>query len=138
MPRNEGKEIFAQEKVASPLGYDVVEQSLTAGETELSDQFRWIADRLTPERLSERTPADRKRLRQEMSKHIKELSDVVRTKHIQHHLEFWCVDDFDECVWKRREEKRSTYLCYLALYICLARSTTGLLAAIAAAAVSPR
>src|SRR5262245_54514077 len=91
------------------------------GQIEISDQFRWIAGHLT-QTISKKTSAERKRPRQEISKRIKELSDVVRDKHIQHHLEFSCIDLHDECVRRRKRQKKSPYLCFLALYICLARS----------------
>jgi hypothetical protein len=106
------------------IGYSVaVERSLAVGELELVNQFRWIASHL---RMSAKAPTERKRIRREISK----LSDVVREKHIQHHLPFSCIDLHDECVGKRKRQRKSTYLCFLALYICLAR----LLAAITAAA----
>jgi hypothetical protein len=101
---------------------------------ELSDQFHWIASNLVPERMTARTPVDRKRVRQEISKRTKELSDVVKAKHTQRHLAFSCIDLHDECVRKKKRQKKSPYLCFLALYICLAQSMTALLAAIARAA----
>jgi hypothetical protein len=85
---------------------------------------------------SAETPAERKRVRQEISKRTKELSDVVREKHIKHHLPFSCIDDHDECVRKRKRQRKSTYLCFLVLFICSARSMTALMAAIAAAAAA--
>ena len=85
--------------------------------------------------MSERTPAERKSVRQEISKRIKKLSDVVRAKYIQFHLApFSCIDEHDECVRRKKKQKKSPYLCFLALFICLLNSMTALLAAIAAAA----
>jgi hypothetical protein len=135
MARNDEEEIRKLEAEAVQLGYSAAEGSIKIGELELANQFRWIAGRLTPERMtSAETPAERKRVRQEISKRTKELSDVVREKHIKHHLPFSCIDDHDEFVRKRKRQRKSTYLCFLALYICLARSMTALLAAITAAA----
>jgi hypothetical protein len=132
MARNDEVEILAREREASHLGYIVVEKTIFAREFELSNQFRWIANQL-PQMISKKTSAERKRPRQEISKRIKELSDVVRAKHIQHNLPFRCIDDYDECVARRRRQKRSTYLCSLALFICLANSIKALLIAMAAA-----
>jgi hypothetical protein len=134
MARNDEEEILALEVEAAGLGYSVVERSYPVGQPELGDQFRRIAFHLMPERMSAKTPKERKGVRQEISKRMKELSDVVRAKHIRHHLAFSCIDLHDECVRKRKRQRKSTYLCDLALYICLARSMTALLAAIAAAA----
>jgi hypothetical protein len=134
MARNDEEGIRALEAEATRLGYHVLEEALKIGGVELGNQFRWIAGHLMPERMSALTPEERKRVRQEISKRTKELSDVVRAKHIQHHLPFSCIDQHDECVRKRKRQRKSTYLCFLALYVCLARSMTTLLAAIAAAA----
>jgi hypothetical protein len=146
MARNDEVEILALEKEASQLGFDVVmtirdldiatAERLAASQSELrelSDQFHWIASNLVPERMTARTPVDRKRVRQEISKRTKELSDVVKAKHTQRHLAFSCIDLHDECVRKKKRQKKSPYLCFLALYICLAQSMTTLLAAIARA-----
>jgi hypothetical protein len=146
MARNDEVEILALEKEASQLGFDVVvtirdleiatAERLAASQSELrelSDQFHWIASNLVPERMTARTPVDRKRVRQEISKRTKELSDVVKAKHTQRHLAFSCIDLHDECVRKKKRQKKSPYLCFLALYICLAQSMTALLAAIARA-----
>jgi hypothetical protein len=137
MARNDEEEIRKLEAEAVQLGYSAAEGSIKIGELELANQFRWIAGRLTPERMtSAETPAERKRVRQEISKRTKELSDVVREKHIKHHLPFSCIDDHDECVRKRKRQRKSTYLCFLVLFICSARSMTALMAAIAAAAAA--
>ena len=146
MARNDEVEILALEKEASQLGFDVVvtirdldiatAERLAASQSEvreLSDQFHWIASNLVPERMTARTPVDRKRVRQEISKRTKELSNVVKAKHTQRHLAFSCIDLHDECVRKKKRQKKSPYLCFLALFICLAHSTTALLAAIARA-----
>ena len=147
MARNDEVEILALEKEASQLGFDVVvtirdldiatAERLAASQSEvreLSDQFHWIASNLVPERMAARTPVDRKRVRQEISKRTKELSNVVKAKHTQRHLAFSCIDLHDECVRKKKRQKKSPYLCFLALYICLAQSITALLAAIARSA----
>jgi hypothetical protein len=149
MARNDEVEILALEKEASQLGFDVVvtirdldiatAERLAASQSELrelSDQFHWIASNLVPERMTARTPVDRKRVRQEISKRTKELSEVVKEKHIQHHLAFSCIDQHDECIRKRKRQKKSPYVCFLALFICLGSSMKGLLAAIAAAAAA--
>jgi len=134
MARNEEEEILALEKQAARLGYTVVEFSSLAGEQDLAGQFHWIADHLA-QTIRKETPAERRRLRQGTSTRIKILSDVIREKHIQYQLlPFRCTDEHDECVRKRKRQKKSPYLCYLALYICLANSMKVLLAAIAAAA----
>ena len=133
MPRNDEKEIRTQEIQAARLGDVVVEQALATGELELANQFRWIVGQLQLAQRKERTLAERKRLRQAISKRTKELSDVVQRKHIQHHLAFSCIDDYDQCVRKRKRQKKSPYVCFLALFICMASSMKGLLAAIAAA-----
>jgi hypothetical protein len=127
------REILALEEKAKNLGYEALEHSSMVGERELSDQFRWIASHL-PSTINEKPTAERRRVRKEISKHTKELGDAVRAKHIQHNLPFRCIDDYDECVAKRKRQKQSPYLCSLVLFICLANSMTGLLAAIAAAA----
>ena len=133
MAQSDEKEIVALEKEASQLGYSVMEQSYQVGERELANEFRWIAVQLYG-MSAKHLIKERKEIRQEISKRTKELGDVVREKYIQHQLPFRCIDDYDECVWKRKRQRQSTYLCSVALYICLARSMTGLLAAIAAAA----
>ena len=134
MARNDEEEILAQEIQAARLGHVVVEQALAIGELQLANQFRWIEGQLQLAQGKERTPAERKRLRQAISKRTKELSEVVKEKHIQHHLAFSCIDQHDECVRKKKRQKKSPYLCFLALYICLAQSMTALLAAITRAA----
>src|SRR5262249_16031656 len=129
MARNETEEMLALERDASELGYVVVQNTIRIREFKLSDQFHWIAGQLAPQIMSERTLAERKHVRQEISKRIKELSDVVREKHIQYNLSsFRCIDQFDECVRKRKRQQKSPYLCFLALYICLANSMKVLLA----------
>ena len=146
MARNDEVEILALEKEASQLGFDVVvtirdldiatAERLAASQSEvreLSDQFHWIASNLVPERMAARTPVDRKRVRQEISKRTKELSEVVKAKHTQRYLAFSCIDKHDECVRKKKRQKKSRYVCFLALFICLGSSMKGLIAAIAAA-----
>src|SRR5215471_10867613 len=99
MARNDEAEILALEKEASQLGYDVVERSIRIGERELSDQFRWIASNLMPTRMIARSPAERKRIRQEISQRTRDLSDVVKAKYIKLHLApFLCIDQHDECM----------------------------------------
>src|SRR5262249_24952760 len=120
MARNETEEMLALEREASELGYVVVQNTIRIRKFELSDQFRWIAGQLAPQTMSERTPAERKHVRQEMSKRIKELGEVVREKHTQHHRPFRCIDEYDECVRKQKKQKKSPYLCSVALFICLA------------------
>ena len=126
MARNDEVEILALEKEASQFGFDVTirdldiatAEQLAASQSELrelSDQFHWIASNLVPERMTARTPVDRKRVRREISKRTKELGDVVKAKHTQRHLAFSCIDLHDECMRKKKRQKRSTYLCFLAL-----------------------
>ena len=151
MARNDEAEILAQEKEASQIGYGVVvtirdldiatTERLAASQSELrefANQFREIASHLMPERMGALTPVERKRVRQKISKRTKELSDVVKAKHIQHHLAFSCIDLHDECMRKRKRQKKSPYVCFLALFVCLGSSMKGLLAAIAAAATAGR
>jgi hypothetical protein len=136
MARNdeaEIRDIRVLEAEARELGFSVVRRCYDIGDRELGDQFHWIAGHLPAERRPLR-PLAPLRVRQEISKRTKELGDAVRAKHIQYHLPFSCIDDHDECVRKRKRQRKSTYLCFLALYICLARSMTALLAAITAAA----
>ena len=132
MATNEEKKILVLEEEAGDLGYAVLEYASTAAETELSNKFRWIADHLR-QTIREDTPAKRRPGRREISKRTKELGDVVRERHNQHHLPFRCLDDYDECVRKRKREKRSPYLCSIALFICLANSVKAPLTAMAAA-----
>jgi hypothetical protein len=136
MARNDEEKISIKEMDAARLGYFVAQEAFVVNELELANQFRWIAAHLMPERMSALTPAERKRVRQQISKRTKELSDVVKAKHTQRHLAFSCIDLHDECVRKRKRQRKSTYLCFLALYICLGSSMKGLLAAIAAAAAA--
>ena len=123
MARNDEVEILALEKEASQLGFDVVvtirdldiatAERLAASQSELrelSDQFHWIASNLVPERMTARTPVDRKRVRQEISKRTKELSDVVKAKHTQRHLAFSCID-CTTSVCGRRKDRRSPLIC---------------------------
>src|SRR5436190_15796650 len=104
MARNNEEEILALEIKVSVMGYAVVEQLSAAqgrsslrpefqdgtapiliGELQLiGDQFRWIAGQLR--NMSARTPPERKRLRQEISKRAKKLGEVVQAKYIQLHL----------------------------------------------------
>ena len=112
MARNDEEEIRKQEMHAARLGHIVVEEALAIGELELAYQFRSIVDQLAQsgERTPaghERSPAARKRIRQEISKRTKELSEVVKAKHIQRHLAFSCIDLHDECVRKRKRHKKS-------------------------------
>jgi len=59
MARNdEEKQILALELEASQIGYGVVEKLIQVGELELSNQFRWIAGNLMPERMTARSPAE--------------------------------------------------------------------------------
>src|SRR5262249_30894391 len=133
MARNDEEKILMLERVGVRLGYVVAEYSLPVGERELAMHFHLIADHIV-RTMSEETPAKRRRLRREISRQIKALSDVVREKHIQHHREFSCIDEYNECVRKQKKQKKSPYLCSVALFICLANSMKALLAAIAAAA----
>src|SRR5262245_32407314 len=133
MAKNEERKILALEEEAGDIGYAVLEYTLRAGEEELTNRFRWIADHLR-QTIREETQAQRRPLRQEISKRTKELSDVVRQRHNQHKLPFRCIDDYDECVRKRKGEKKSPYPCSVALFICLANSVKVLVTAVAAGA----
>src|SRR5262245_12865216 len=93
MARNDAEEISALEMAAARVGYSVVVQLRRQGEREFGDQFHWIASHLGSPEISEKNPAQLRHLRQEISKHIKELSEVIRAKHIQHHLPFSCGRD---------------------------------------------
>jgi hypothetical protein len=136
MARNNEKEILSLEEKALVTSYEVLKRLSAAHIGELEPiviEFHWIADHLRS--MSERSPGERKRVRQEISKRTKELSEVVQKKHIQRHLAFSCIDLHDECVRKRKRQKKSPYVCFLALFICLGSSMKGLLAAIAAGVV---
>ena len=123
MAKEEERKILALEEEAGDVGYALLEYTLTAGEEELTNRFRWIAHHLR-QTIREETPAKRRPLRQEISKRTKELSDVVRES----------INDYDECVRKRKREKKSPYLCSVALFICLANSVKVLVTAVAAGA----
>src|SRR5215472_4436591 len=132
MGRNDEEQILSLEKEASRLGFDVAvtirdldiatAERLAASQSELlelGNQFREIAFHLMPERMGALTPWERKSVREKISKRTKELSDVVKAKHIQHHLAFSCIDLHDECVRKRKRQKKSPYVRFIALFICL-------------------
>ena len=131
MARND--EEAALERKASMFGIDVLR--LLASEPELADKFRWIAGLLV-QAMREETSAKRRPIQRGISKRTKELSDVVRQRHNQHKLPFRCIDDYDECVRKRKGEKKSPYPCSVALFICLANSVKVLVTAVAAGAVT--
>ena len=107
MARNDEEEkILALELEASQIAYrsSIIERSYRVGEAELGEQFRWIAGQYLAE-MSDKTPAERKRLRQEMSRLIKELGDAVRAKHIEHRVPFSCIDDYDVCAEAEKTEE---------------------------------
>ena len=133
MTKDEERKILALEEEAGEVGYALLEYTLTAGEEELTNRFRWIAHHLR-QTIREETPAKRRPLRQEISKRTKELSDVVRERYNQHKLPFRCINDYDECVRERKREKKSPYLCSVALFICLTNSVKVLVTAVAAGA----
>ena len=60
MARNDEEEIRKLEAEAVQLGYSAAEGSIKIGELELANQFRWIAGRLTPERMTSANAFDRK------------------------------------------------------------------------------
>src|SRR5262245_41987494 len=121
MARNDEEKILVLERQAARLGYEVMEQSVKAGERELAQQFHLIADHHA-QKIKKETPAERRRLRQGMSTRIKILGDVIREKHIQYQLlPFRCIDEHDECVRKQKRQKKSPYLCFLALVMLFAR-----------------
>jgi hypothetical protein len=106
-----------EEQEAVNIGYEVAEAAYRSGDIQLANRFRRIAASIRNQ--EQLISAKRRRTRNDIVKHTEELHDFVQTKYSN--LEFRCIDDYERCKKKQKKERKSAYLCAIALFICIAR-----------------